>query len=97
VEYGISTGAVSLENISEKMALGPRTVQRRLDEHGLNYRKLVTACRMRRARELLSGTEASVKLVSAALGYSMTSHFTRAFSKYQGITPSEFRNGACKP
>ncbi len=91
VDSELPTGLISLDGISARLALGPRTVQRRLDECGLNFRNLVTRCRMKRARELLSEADASVELVSLELGYSSVSHFTRAFSKDHGIGPSEFR------
>jgi AraC-like DNA-binding protein len=91
VEQRLLTDAVNLEDISEALNLGPRTVQRRLENHGLVYRNLVLACRMRRARELLSGTAAGIDQVSQEVGYSAISHFTRAFKEANGICPSEYR------
>jgi AraC-like DNA-binding protein len=86
-----SDQAPDMKSPAEALGLGPRTVQRRLDENGLNFRTLVTVCRMRRARDLLSETNASVDHVSRELGYSCVSHFSRAISKDHGSAPSEFR------
>jgi AraC-like DNA-binding protein len=91
VEQRLSSGAFGLEDISKALTLGPRTVQRRLESHGLVYRNLVLACRMRRARELLSGTQASIEQVGQEVGYSAISHFTRAFKEMNGFCPSEYR------
>jgi AraC-like DNA-binding protein len=91
IEMRLPTGKISLEDTADTMVLGPRTLQRRLDDHGVSYRYLVKWCRMRRARELLSGTEERIERISRELGYSTTSHFTRAFSIVYDVTPTEFR------
>ncbi len=91
IEMRLPIGKVNLEDTAKALVLGPRTLQRRLNDHGLSYRYLVEWCRMRRARELLSGTEESIERISRELGYSTTSHFTRAFSRVYDVTPTEFR------
>ena len=49
--------------------------------------------RMEHARELLSVPGAQVKDVAGLVGYSNISHFSDAFRKRFGRTPSEYRRG----
>ncbi len=91
IEMNLTDQRATLEQTAKKLALGPRTLQRRLGEYGFNYRQLVDRCRMSRACDLLSGSAANVEDISREVGYSCTPHFTRAFSRVHDITPSEFR------
>jgi len=47
--------------------------------------------RMRRACDLLRGTQLSVKEVAAALGYDDPYYFSRLFKSVNGVPPREFR------
>ena len=97
VERRLIDGATDLDGSAQLLGLGPRTVQRRLSDHGLSYRDLVSRCRMRRARELLAEPDTTVLQVSQALGYASTSQFTRAFKACLGATPQEFRRSIARP
>jgi len=48
--------------------------------------------RMERAKELLAGTEETIKDVSAAVGYYDSSGFIRRFKQYASITPLQYRH-----
>ncbi len=91
IELQLPEQRANLEETASKLAIGPRTLQRRLGTHGFTYRQLTDRCRMQRACELLSGSNATVETIGREVGYSATSHFTRAFSRVFDITPSEFR------
>ncbi len=80
-----------LDGTAAVLGIGPRTLQRRLDEHGLSFRDLVLRCRMRRARELLAEPDITVKQVALEVAYSSTPHFTRAFKTFYGTSPQELR------
>lgn len=47
---------------------------------------------MQEAKYLLSFWNMSVKEVSFQLGYTDSSHFSRAFRTYEGQLPTEFKN-----
>ncbi len=91
IRIHLPDGKSRLEDTACKMAIGPRTLQRRLEEYGIGFRELLERVRMQRACELLRGTDATVAIISNELGYSATSHFSRAFSRVFEVTPSEFR------
>ncbi len=91
VESRLTAGTIGIDQIASSLGLGTRTFQRRLDEHGLRYRQLVEFVRMRRAQELLTGSDATIAQIGRDVGYSSTSHFTRAFVRANEATPTEFR------
>lgn len=51
----------------------------------------LTTCRMQRACELLVEGGMTMSQISYELGYSERTHFSRAFSRYYGIPPSQYR------
>lgn len=51
----------------------------------------LTSCRMQRACELLDDSSLTMAQIGAELGYSERTHFTRAFSRYFNMPPSQYR------
>lgn len=47
--------------------------------------------RIRRAVELIAGSDQSLLQIASTCGFSSNAHFTRTFSKYVGVTPGHFR------
>lgn len=97
VERRLLERKTDLDGTAALLCLGPRTLQRRLDEHGLSYRELALRCRMRRARELLAESDITVREVGRAAGYGSTPQFTRAFKMFSGRTPDQFRQSVLRP
>lgn len=58
---------------------------------GSTFKELLQKARLRRAAELLQGTELSVSDIIAAVGYDNTSYFYRVFRESYGVSPKEFR------
>ena len=63
-------------------------LSRRPEEIFIEY---LTEVRLRNARELLKDSGLSIKEICAESGYSDPNYFSRIFKKYEGVTPSEFR------
>jgi AraC family transcriptional regulator, transcriptional activator of the genes for pyochelin and ferripyochelin receptors len=57
----------------------------------------LTACRMQRACELLEDHGMTMSQIGFELGYSERTHFSRAFSRYYGIAPSQYRQRCLLP
>ena len=47
--------------------------------------------RVRRAVELIAGSDQNLSQVATMCGFASDSHFTRTFAKYVGVTPGHFR------
>jgi AraC-like DNA-binding protein len=58
---------------------------------GMPPKKYIDGMRIRTAEELLKNTPFSIYDISQKLGYSSQFHFCRAFEKYHGVPPSQFR------
>ena len=67
------------------------TLQRRLRESGITYSELVETERLRLSLELLAQGDIKICDVASELGYTEPANFIRAFRKWTGLTPSQFR------
>ncbi len=68
-----------------------RTLQRRLMRFGLNYSCLIQQVRFEVASEMLVDPSVKILDVARAVGYEDQSHFTRAFRRIAGVSPTEYR------
>ncbi len=83
--------APSLTSTASRLHLSTRSLKRRLACEGTSYTQLVEARRQQLARQWLSESKLSVREISTRLGYRDPANFTRAFRKWTGQTPSDFR------
>jgi AraC-like DNA-binding protein len=81
----------SADQIATLLSMHTRTLHRRLTASGTNFRALVEECRYEIARQMLDDTDADVGQVAAMLNYADTSAFARAFRRWSGTTPSDWR------
>ena len=65
--------------------------QRRLVEEGATFSGVLEHTRMEMAGQSLETTDLPIKDISHQVGYSRQSNFTRAFCRWAGVSPSEFR------
>lgn len=68
-----------------------RTLQRKLEQYGLNYSSLVQQARFEVAAEMLSDLSLKILDIAQATGYSDPSHFARSFRRISGVSPGEYR------
>jgi AraC-like DNA-binding protein len=85
-----------IEAVAAHLDLHPRTLQRRLLDEGQRFAELLARVRYRLAVRLLSAPAADIEAVSEQLGFSDRRSFTRAFTRWSGVTPSAFRRRAQK-
>lgn len=83
---------VTLISAAEQVGRSPSSVSRLfLEATGTTFTDYLTARRMEKANELLSCIEYKIYEVSEMVGYSSPKNFARAYKKYFGRTPREFR------
>lgn len=68
-----------------------RTLQRRLASSGVTHERLVDRARLASAASLLADTDARILDVALDVGYSDHAHFTRAFRRWSGLSPRDYR------
>jgi len=78
--------------VASSLGVTLRTMQRNLRLWGTTFEELLTAFLMLRAAHELRGEDSSVTDVAFILGYSDSGHFTRAFKRWAGCTPRDFRS-----
>ena len=82
----------SIDNTAQRLGMSKRTLQRRLEQEGENYRALVHACREALARHYLLNTTLSGYEIAFLLGFEDPNSFYRAFMAWTGQTPETLRD-----
>jgi AraC-like DNA-binding protein len=81
----------SVEKIARELSVSPRTLQRRLEEHGVSYQALLDEVRHATALRLLRAKDVDVAEIAFLLGFEELNSFTRAFRGWEGTTPHRWR------
>jgi AraC-like DNA-binding protein len=81
-----------MSEMARRLALSPRTLQRRLTAEGKTYKELLDTVRREHAELLLADRSLAVAEVGYLLGFSEPSAFHRAFKRWKGMSPLEYRN-----
>lgn len=77
--------------LARHAGMGVRTLNRRLAAEGTSFANLRDETRKSVALQLLEGTRMPVKQLADHLGYANASAFTRAFSRWTGMGPADWR------
>jgi len=71
--------------------MSPRTLRRRLESEGTSFQTLRDAVRKESALEHIRETELALSEIAYLLGFGETSAFHRAFRRWTGETPAQYR------
>jgi AraC-like DNA-binding protein len=81
---------LSIRSIAREMGMSVRSLQLKLAEERTVFSDLLTQTRERLARKYL-GENSTVEETAFLLGFSDPSSFCKAFKKWTGLTPGEYR------
>lgn len=81
----------AVELVAARMHMSPRTLQRKLQDEGTRYAELVNDLRREFALRYLEQGRESISEIAFLLGFSEVSTFHRAFKRWCGQTPAEYR------
>lgn len=81
----------TVEEVAGRLHLSTRTLKRKLEQQGTTYRTLLEEARHMDAIKLLRRPQLTLAEVAQELGYTDPANFTRAFKRWTGATPSDFR------
>jgi AraC-like DNA-binding protein len=84
-------GDPSLEHVADQLGFTPRTLQRKLQEINTSHNELLDQMRAQLAMRYLRERHMAICEVAYLLGFSESSSFHRAFKRWTGVTPKEFR------
>ncbi len=81
----------SREEVATALGMSSRTLTRRLNEEGMRFDEVRKEVQFQRAKDLLNASKLTINEIAPLVGFDNGSNFTRAFVKWSGHTPSEFR------
>lgn len=96
----LSDRPLALEECAARLGVSSRTLRRRLEERRMSYTGIVDDVRRGLARSYLESSRLSVEAIAERLGFSDPTSFSRAFRRWTGMSPREFRkreSGAAWP
>jgi AraC-like DNA-binding protein len=79
--------------VARALEMSVRSLRRRLTEEGVSYRDLVDEARGTIAQRMLGDASRSIKETAHAMGFSDPRAFHRAFRRWTGTTPRQYREG----
>jgi two-component system response regulator YesN len=78
--------------ICEEYNVSTTTISKTFKEYaGVNYHEYVSRLRIEKAKELIRETEMNIAQIGKSIGYEHEFSFRRAFKRYEGINPEEYR------
>ena len=87
----LTNGVPRQEKIAHSLHLSLRNLQRKLKEEGVSYKELLDQIRSELSKQYLRGTDRSIIEVGFLLGFNEPSNFARAFRRWTGRSPQEYR------
>jgi len=87
----VAGGDTGIASVSRHIGTSARTLQRRLAEEGTSYQSVLDGVRREAAEGYLADSTLSVGEVGYLLGYSEPAAFHRAFKRWHGTAPAEWR------
>ena len=83
--------SLSIDLVADLAGVSTRVLQMTLKEKGLSYNEILNEARSAFAMKELCNPDAKIADIAKHLGYTDPAHFTRAFQRWTGMTPSEFK------
>ncbi len=87
----LPSGTASQENIAGELHMSLRSLQRKLSDEGVTYKELLDTTRRDLALSYMEEGKRSVSELTFLLGFSDSSSFARAFKRWTGKSPRDYR------
>ena len=81
----------SIEEVARRLHMSSRTLQRRLQDTGSSFQRVLDEARHRMARHFLSNSVLELNEAAYLLGYEDANSFVRAFRTWEGMPPGHWR------
>lgn len=85
----------TLEQVAEQLNMAPWTVRRKLIDDGSNYQHTLNKTRQDLAISYVCDTALTLGEIAYLLGFGSPTAFQRAFKRWTGIAPGQFRQSHC--
>ncbi|HAP58574.1 MAG TPA: hypothetical protein DCR93_03350 [Cytophagales bacterium] len=91
IRDALPSGIPSIAHIGEHVGMSNRTLTRRLSENGVSFRDLIKKAQEEESKHLLKQSNRSIAEIAFLIGFSEQSAFNRAFKRWTGQSPVEYR------
>jgi AraC-like DNA-binding protein len=91
IGQGLESGAITLDAVARHLGMPERRLRSQLTEADTSFNQILMDYRSRLARRLLARTRESIEQIVYLTGFSDPSTFYRAFKRWTGETPLEYR------
>ena len=81
----------TVEDLAPQLGMSARTLRRRLADEGTGFRQMVDRQRCELALRYLEDPQISAEVTAARLGFSDPKSFTKAFRRWTGMSPRDYR------
>lgn len=88
---GKEVNSANAEKVAKSLGVNIRTLQRLLQQDGTSFRQVSDEIMFKKAKNLLLVNNLSILQVGLELGYTEAANFTRAFKRWSGKTPTEYK------
>ncbi|MDH4149896.1 MAG: AraC family transcriptional regulator [Betaproteobacteria bacterium] len=88
----LASGESNADDIAQRLHMSPRSLQRKLAEVETTYKQLVDETRRDLALGYIADRTKSITDITFLLGFSGQSAFTRAFKRWTGLSPTDYRD-----
>ncbi len=89
----LHTGELGMDHVARAMGVSRTSLYRKLKAEGVGFDELLDDLRRRMALHYLNGEKVSVNETAYLVGFSEPSAFSRAFKRWTGTSPGQFKNG----
>jgi AraC-like DNA-binding protein len=86
-----SNAHLGLEEVAEKLSMSSRTLRRQLQQSNIQFRELCKEQRQNLALGLISSGTQSIAVIGQRCGFSDSASFHKAFKRWTGKTPAQYR------
>ena len=91
IGYNFTIGTPSFDDIANALSLPPRKLRRQLEHTGKTFRQILQEQRKEVVLSLLARPELALNAIAAIMGFDEPSTFHRAFKKWFGMPPGQYR------
>jgi AraC-like DNA-binding protein len=91
IKDALPSGIPALLEVAEQIGMSARTLTRRLAENDVTFRDLIKKSQEDISKNLLTTTKRNIAEIAFETGFSEQSAFNRAFKRWTGLSPLEYR------